>query len=227
MLNLLPPYRTLSVQAIFPPSGSSLDEVTRILVLASASPARLRLLQAAGLDPVVQVSGFDEGSLAETDPATLVELLAVAKATAVAAHHANALVLGCDSLLTFEGQTFGKAASPGEVLDRWRRFRGGEGELLTGHCLIDTSRPTGQDRACAVARSIIRFGTPDDTELAAYAATDEALGVAGPFTIDGRAAAFVDSIDGNAGNVIGVSLPLVRELLARLDVRLTDLWATS
>ncbi len=201
--------------------------MTRTLVLASASPARLRLLQAAGLDPVVQVSGFDEDSLVATDPAALVEQLAVAKATAVAAHHANALVLGCDSLLVFGGQTFGKAGSADEVLARWRRFRGGEGELLTGHCLIDTSRPAGQDRVHAVARSVIRFGTPDDAELAAYAGTDEALSVAGPFTIDGRAAAFVDSIDGNAGTVIGVSLPVVRELLARLDVRLNDLWVAS
>ena len=200
--------------------------MTRTLVLASASPARLRLLQAAGLDPVVQVSGFDEDSLVATDPTALVEQLAVAKATAVAAHHANALVLGCDSLLVFDGQTFGKASSADEVLARWRRFRGAEGELLTGHCLIDTSRTAGQDRVCSVARSVIRFGRPDDAELAAYAASDEALSVAGPFTIDGRAAAFVDSIDGNAGNVIGVSLPLVRELLARLDVRLTDLWVT-
>lgn len=206
--------------------GPSLTGVTRTLVLASASPARLRLLQAAGLDPVVQVSGFDEESLVAEDPAALVEQLALAKATAVASHYADALVLGCDSLLVFAGETFGKAGTADDVLTRWRRFRGAQGELLTGHCLIDTTRPAGQDRACAVARSVIRFGTPDDDELAAYAASDEALSVAGPFTIDGRAAAFVDSIDGNAGNVIGVSLPLVRELLARLDVRLTDLWVT-
>ena len=101
-------------------------------------------------------------------------------------------------------------------------MRGREGVLLTGHCVIDTA--TGA-LASAVGETTIRFGTPDDDELAAYAATDEALRVAGPFTIDGRAAAFIDGIDGDAGNVIGISLPLLRDLLAKLGVRVTDLWS--
>ncbi len=199
----------------------------RDLVLASASPARLRLLQLAGLDPRVDVSDFDERSLTATDPSELVEQLAIAKARVVAGRSAGALVLGCDSMLSFNDQVLGRAGSPAEVEERWRAFRGNEGVLLTGHCLIDTSRTDAGAVVSAVGASTIRFGTPDDAEIAAYAQTDEALRVAGPFTIDGRAAAFVESIDGNPGNVIGLSLPLLRDLLAQLDLRLTDLWATA
>ncbi|MEO6205307.1 MAG: nucleoside triphosphate pyrophosphatase [Mycobacteriales bacterium] len=194
----------------------------RSLVLASASPARLRLLQLAGLDPRVDVSDFDERSLTATDPIELVEQLAVAKARVVAGRCCGELVLGCDSMLAFEGEVWGRAVDADEVVARWQRFRGREGQLLTGHCLIDTADDNAM--VSAVGVSTIRFGSPGDDELRAYATTDEALRVAGPFTIDGRAAAFVESIDGNAGNVIGVSLPLVRELLAKLNVRLTDLW---
>ena len=194
----------------------------RTIVLASASPARLRLLREAGLDPLVVVSGFDEDSLTLDDPSELVEQLAVRKAQVVAAEQQDALVVGCDSMLLFDGELLGKTTSPDEVLERWRRLRGREGVLLTGHCVIDTA--TGA-QVSAVGETTIRFGHPDDDEIAAYAGTDEAISVAGPFTIDGRAAAFVDGIDGDAGNVIGISLPLLRELLAKLGVRVTDLWS--
>jgi septum formation protein len=139
----------------------------------------------------------------------------------VAAGLTGELVIGCDSMLVFDGDVLGKAATPAIALDRWRRMRGREGVLLTGHCVIDTA--TG-DLVSAVGSTTIRFGTPDDDELAAYVVTDEAISVAGPFTIDGRAASFVTGIDGDAGNVIGISLPLLRDLLAKLGVRVTDLW---
>ncbi len=196
----------------------------RDLVLASASPARLRLLQLAGLDPRVDVSDFDERSLTEADPSALVEQLAVAKARTVAARCSGELVIGCDSMLAFDGQVLGRAGTTAEVVERWSAFRGREGQLLTGHCVIDTARDDPGAVVSAVGVSTIRFGRPDDAEIAAYAATEEALRVAGPFTIDGRAAAFVDSIDGNPGNVIGLSLPLLRDLLGQLGVPLTDLW---
>jgi septum formation protein len=194
----------------------------RSLVLASASPARLRLLRDAGLDPLVVVSGFDESSLTADEPAELVHQLAISKARIVAANCSDELVIGCDSLLVFDGQVYGKAASPAEVVTRWQRWRGKQGVLLTGHCVIDTA--TGE-RVSEVGTTRVRFGSPNDAELAAYAQTEEALSVAGPFTIDGRAAAFVDGIDGDAGNVIGISLPLLRTLLGRLGVGVTDLWS--
>ncbi|GAC1609022.1 MAG: Maf family protein [Mycobacteriales bacterium] len=193
----------------------------RPLVLASASPARLRLLCDAGLSPLAIVSGVDERSIQIEDPRQLVEQLAVAKASVVAAAQPDAIVVGCDSMLLFDGELLGKASTREEVIARWHRFRGREGVLLTGHCVIDTASGA---RVSAVGETTVRFGTPDDDEIAAYAGTDEALSVAGPFTIDGRAAAFVAGIEGDAGNVIGVSLPLLRELRGKVGVQVTDLW---
>jgi septum formation protein len=143
------------------------------------------------------------------------------RAQLVAAGRPPALVIGCDSMLAFDGQVFGRAGSRQEVISRWHRLRGRQGVLLTGHCVIDTAT---EQLVSAVGETVVRFGRPDDEEIEAYAGTDEALAVAGPFTIDGRASAFVAGIDGDPGNVIGISLPLLRDLLAELGVRVTDLW---
>lgn len=192
------------------------------LVLASASPARLGLLRQAGLDPQVIVSGVDEDALSAPTPAELALVLAEAKATAVAAGlTAPALVVGCDSVLELDGQAFGKPVDAAEALARWQSMRGRSGVLQTGHCVIDTAT---NSRASATASTTVRFGNPTDAEIAAYIATGEPLHVAGAFTLDGRSAPFVDSIDGSHGNVIGLSLPLLRELLGKLGVRITDLW---
>jgi septum formation protein len=196
---------------------------TRTLILASQSPARLGLLKTAGLDPQVIVSGVDEDALTAATPRELALVLAEAKAAAVAATLTDsAIVIGCDSVLELDGLALGKPGSPEEALARWRSMRGREGVLLTGHCVIDTA--TGR-QASETAATVVRFGNPDDAEVAAYINTGEPLHVAGAFTLDGYAAPFIDGIDGDPGNVIGLSLPLLRRLLSLLDVRITDLWA--
>ena len=195
------------------------------LVLASASPARLATLRSAGLDPVVIVSGVDESQLDGLPPAELALQLAELKCAAVAARDdlpARALVLGCDSVLELDGEALGKPADAAEATRRWQAMRGRSGVLHTGHCLRDG----GTDRvAAATASTTVHFADVTDDEIAAYVATREPLHVAGAFTVDGLGGAFVKGIEGDHHNVVGVSLPLVRELAAELGHPWTDLWA--
>ena len=193
----------------------------RTLVLASGSPARLRLLTDAGIDPVVVVSGVDEDAFDPDDIPGSVAALAAAKAEAVARPGGPDLVLGCDSMLEFDGRPYGKPATPAEARDWLVSMRGRTGVLHTGHCLID--EPTGARAESAVA-TMVRFGVTSDEELDAYLSFPDALGVAGAFTLDGRSAPFVDGIDGDHGNVIGLSLPALRSLLGKLGVGMADLW---
>ncbi|UGY93325.1 nucleoside triphosphate pyrophosphatase [Streptomyces gobiensis] len=195
----------------------------RRLVLASQSPARLGLLRQAGLRPEVIVSGVDEDALTAPTPGELALALAEAKAAAVAARPeaADALVIGCDSVLELDGEPLGKPVDAEDATARWKSMRGRSGILQTGHCVIDTA--TGR-RASATAATTVHFGDPTDAEIAAYVASGEPLHVAGAFTLDGRSAPFIEGIEGDHGNVIGLSLPLLRRLLADLDVSITDLW---
>jgi septum formation protein len=195
------------------------------VVLASASPARLAVLRAAGLDPEVIVSGVDEDAYSAQATAELTGMLASAKATAVAgsldSSSGPALVIGCDSMLDLDGVALGKPASPHEAIARWRDMRGRSGTLYTGHCVIEA--PSGK-RACAVAATIVRFGNPTDQEIDAYVGTGEPLNMAGAFTIEGLGGWFVDSIDGDHNNVIGISLPLLRGLFGEFGVTIPGLW---
>lgn len=192
-------------------------------MLASASPARLKSLRAAGLDPTVITSGVDE-SIVESTTATGVCLeLARRKAEIVAEQvepDSTTYVLGCDSVLELDGTILGKPASADEATHRWYAMRGRSGTLHTGHCLI-----AGEARAEAVASSTVHFAQASDAEIAAYVRTGEPLAVAGAFTIDGLGGWFVDAIEGDAGTVIGVSLPVLRRLLRELGTGVEAFWA--
>ena len=194
------------------------------LVLASGSAARLRVLRGAGLDPEVVVSGVDETNHDSLDTAALVAALADRKAAAVAAMRPGALVLGCDSMLDLDGTSLGKPGSAQAAASLWRDLAGRNATLYTGYCLIDG--PANR-RSQAVAATTVRFGKPTESELAAYIATGEPLAVAGAFTIDGYGAPFIDGVDGDPGNVLGLSMPLLRGMLADLGIAITDLWRTT
>ena len=193
------------------------------LVLASASPARLATLRAAGIEPSVQVSGVDEEQVTGLAPAALAQRLAELKCAAVAAQqHDGSLVLGCDSVLELDGAALGKPRDAEEAVDRWRVMRGRAGTLHTGHCLRDTA--SGRE-VTATGSTVVHFADVTDAEIASYVESGEPLQVAGAFTVDGLGGAFVTRIEGDHHNVVGLSLPLLRDLVAELGHGWTDLWS--
>lgn len=197
------------------------------LVLASQSPARLALLRAAGIDAVVLVSAVDEDQLAqELGPIAVHELvvaLARAKAEDVAARApaGAAVVVGCDSMFSIDGEVWGKPSGPEDAVRRIRSMRGREGVLHTGHHLVDLTSGVGRS---GVASTTVQFGPMTDAEVDAYVATGEPLVVAGSFTLDGRSAPFVEGIVGDHTNVVGLSLPLLRRLLAESGRSVVEFW---
>jgi septum formation protein len=193
------------------------------LVLASQSPARLATLRAAGLDPEVVVSGVDESTVRSEDPTELSVELARLKAQAVAARLTGAgLVVGCDSVLEIDGGIHGKPGTAEVAARRWRSMRGTSGVLHTGHCVVDLW--TGRELARA-ARTVVHFADLSDTEIDAYVATGEPLQVAGAFTIDGLGGAYVTGIEGDPHTVVGISLPLLREMLGELGHPWHSFWS--
>jgi len=191
-------------------------------VLASASPARRRVLEDAGLAPEVVVSGVEEDDVTGETP-TVARLLAERKAAAVAERldGGPALVIGADTILDVDGETRGKPGSLDQARQWWASVAGRTAVLHSGLCVIDAG--TGR-QVSDVASTNVRYGLPTAEEVEAYLATGEPLAVAGAFTIDGYAAPFVDHIEGDHGTVLGLSMPLLRQLLGRLGVRVTDLW---
>jgi septum formation protein len=202
------------------------------VVLASASPARLSVLQAAGIDPVVIVSDVDEQAIERANagrpPADVVRELALAKASAVvpevASRFGSAVVIGCDSMLLFDGSLRGKPGTPENARRQWAEMAGGQGDLLTGHAVLRVTDAELTASATGTERTVIRLGTPTDAEVSAYLATGEPLQVAGSLTIDGYGGWFVDGVDGDPSSVIGISLPRLRRLLQELGLTVTDLW---
>ena len=203
------------------------------LILASASPARTKLLTDAGISHSVLVSDVDEDAVTArydlTDPHDTALLLARAKAEAVAAlpEAEGALVIGCDSVFEFDGEAHGKPWEADVARERIRRMSGSSGVLHTGHWLVDC-RDTDEDGSGAtlgaVSSAEVHFAKLTDEEIEAYIATGEPLQVAGSFTIDSLGGAFIERVDGDPHAVVGLSVSTLRQLLASAGVRIIDLW---
>ncbi len=201
------------------------------LILASTSPARLTTLRAAGVDPVTISPGVDEDAVVAAaghlEPAEMVELLARAKAEAVAETHGadiDGLILGGDSAFVIDGIIHGKPHHPEVARERWLRQRGRTGVLYSGHWLIDHRGGTSNAAIGIVTQAEVTFADVTEREIDAYIATGEPLAVAGAFTIDSLGGPFIESIVGDPHTVVGLSLPALRNLVRSFGVEWTELW---
>ena len=206
--------------------NSPLSASTRV-VLASASPARLDTLRRAGLDPEVMVSGVDESTVRSTTPASVAAELAQLKARAVLERLSVAgsvVLIGCDSVLEIDGIAHGKPHDALTSTSRWQQMRGRSAVLHTGHHVVSRNG-NGHHELTDVASTTVHFADLSDDEIERYVATGEPLDVAGAFTLDGLGGAFITGIEGDPHNVVGISLPLLRVMLADLGVSWTSLWS--
>jgi len=201
-------------------------------VLASASPARLKLLRMVGIEPIVCKSDFDENQIQIEDAAELVTTLARCKAETVTPQFTPAkgtLVLGCDSVLTVNDEAspplhdriYGKPESPQIAIARWRGMRGKMGKIYTGHALIDLEQQR-QIVRCGITQ--VYFANLSDRTIEAYVATGEPLNCAGSFALEGKGGMFVEKIEGCHSNVIGLSLPLLYQMMESLGYNVTNFW---
>ncbi|MGC9504967.1 Maf family protein [Baaleninema sp.] len=208
-----------------------------ILILASASPARRQLLRHAGIEPIVCPSDLDESQVQLTSPVALVQTLAQLKAESIAAqvrqgdvpprtttvrNSESVLILACDSVLLLGDRIYGKPENPDAAIERWKDMRGQVGELYTGHAIVDLAQNITIVN-CETTK--VYFADLSDRQIEAYVATGEPLNCAGCFAIDGRGSLFVEKLEGCHTNVIGLSMPLFRRMLAELGYEPTDLWS--
>jgi septum formation protein len=211
-------------------------------ILASASPARRRLLQTVGIEPQVRPSDFDESQVQSSDPGILVQALAIRKADTIATQLSKegvtvpSLVLGCDSVLAINGEIHGKPENSEAAIARWQQMRGQIGHLYTGHALLELLPPPDQSSPhqsrpnppfryllkCQITQ--VHFANPSDHQIAAYVATGEPLNCAGCFALEGKGGAFIEKLEGCHSNVIGLSLPLLRQMLTDLGYDIADFW---
>lgn len=207
--------------------------MTTRVVLASASQGRLRVLRQAGIEPEVIVSDVDEDALiasldADLPPEAVVAELAISKAVSVAAKLpdelvSDCLVVGCDSMLYFDGQLHGKPRSPEGARRQWDSMAGSTGHLLTGHAVLRLTAGVITHTESDTGSTAIHFGEPSADELSHYIHSGEPINVAGAFTLDGLGGWFIDRIVGDPSNVIGLSLPLMRRLIGLVGASIVEL----
>ena len=210
--------------------------MTRV-ILASASPARLQLLRNAGLSPEVHVSHVDEEKIESTlpsiTPVELAQLLAQLKCEEVSRQRTqlpdgkvatDEIIIGCDSVFEHEGKAYGKPETSDIARERWKSMMNSTGTLHTGHHVIYINEAGRQSAASATTSTDVTLGNLTDIEVEAYLASGEPFNVAGGFTLDALGGAFVEGVQGDPSNVIGISLPTTRRLITQLGLTWTDLW---
>ncbi len=198
------------------------------VILASNSPARLMLLRTQKINPIVIPSDVNEkeieNSLKDAPVSNIVQELSIAKAKNVLDNNislAEGILIAADSMLEFDNKPFGKPLTADVAIQRWKSMRGKTGILHTGHTII---RLDNKQIISKVVSTKVFFANIEDEEIVEYVATTEPLNVAGAFTIDSLGAAFITKVEGDHSNVIGLSLPIVREMVKELGLSWTNLW---